>query len=201
MGNIICPPDSNDKPLNQPPSQQDLTRAQITGPVSPSSVNLQIGNDQLVRPLPSTPQIKGKPWRIDYSLNTWKLTSICFISALRSTNVDMGGCLSNDKDIKTKRALPSQEELGGSGSQIVNPNNVNVHIDQNRPLPLTPPHKGISYRRNLAILSAFSFALNIVSLSFVFLLIFMWHFAILLLMYTGKHNWELEGQDKMSIRR
>ena len=190
MGNIICPPDSKDKPLNQPPSQQDLTRAQITGPVSPSSVNLQIGNDQLVRPLPSTPQIKGKPRRIDYSFSsTWKLTSICFISALRSTNVDMGGCFSNDKDTKTIRPPPSQAELGGSGGQIVNPNNVNVHmVDQSRPLPLTPPHKGISYHCNLAILSAFSFALTSVSLSFVFLQIFVCHLAILLLVYTGKHH-------------
>ena len=60
MGNILCPHESKDKPQNQPPSQQDLTRAQISGPVSPSAVNLQIGGgDQLVRPLPSTPQIKG----------------------------------------------------------------------------------------------------------------------------------------------
>ena len=65
MGNILCPPDPNDKPINQPPSQQDLTRAQISGPVTTSAVNLQIGNNQLVRPLPSTPQIKGKLWHVE----------------------------------------------------------------------------------------------------------------------------------------
>ena len=60
MGNTFCPQSSKDKPPNQPPSQQELNRAQITSPVTTSAVNLQIDNDQLVRPLPSTPQIKGK---------------------------------------------------------------------------------------------------------------------------------------------
>lgn len=56
----------------------------------------------------------------------------------------MGGCLSTD-DKKAIRPPPSSDELGGSAgqqSQIVSPNNINIHVDQaGRPLPSTPMRK------------------------------------------------------------